>query len=167
MNAIQKILVPTDFSAHSDEAFRAAHTLARATGAEVIVFHVADPPAVASEGGLLVAEPGKAKMTDVWDRFKNLQATDPAVRVEHVVIVAERPGAAHVLEMLDKAGCDLIVMGTHGRSWLRNRLFGSVTEEVVRLARCPVMVVKAPAHKAEVQPPRAAAKAQDGPQRKP
>ena len=47
--------------------------------------------------------------------------------------------------MLDKLGCDLIVMGTHGRSWLKHRLFGSVAEEVVRRARCPVMVVKAPA----------------------
>jgi nucleotide-binding universal stress UspA family protein len=44
MNAIKRILVPTDFSAHADEAFRAAHTLARATGAEVVVFHVARPP---------------------------------------------------------------------------------------------------------------------------
>jgi hypothetical protein len=35
-------------------------------------------------------------------------------------------------------------MGTHGSSWLKHRLFGSVTEDVVRLARCPVMVVKAP-----------------------
>jgi nucleotide-binding universal stress UspA family protein len=61
------------------------------------------------------------------------------------VIVADRPRAGHILEMLDKLGCDLIVMGTHGRSWVKHRLFGSVTEEVVRLARCPVMVVKAPA----------------------
>ena len=46
MNAIHKILVPTDFSAHADEAFRVAHTLARAVGAEVILFHVAHLPAV-------------------------------------------------------------------------------------------------------------------------
>jgi hypothetical protein len=36
-------------------------------------------------------------------------------------------------------------MGSHGRSWLKHALFGSVTEAVVRHARCPVMVVKAPA----------------------
>jgi universal stress protein A len=70
---------------------------------------------------------------------------DAKVRVEHQVIVADRPRAGHILELLDKLGCDLIVMGTHGRSWLKHLLFGSVAEEVVRLARCPVMVVKAPA----------------------
>jgi len=144
MNAIQKILVPTDFSAHADEAFRVAQTLARAVGAEVILFHVAQPPAVVSEGGQLLANPGKADAVNLWDRFHSSLPADPKVRVEHQVIVAERPRAGHILEMLDKLGCDLIVMGTHGRSWLKHLLFGSVAEEVVRLARCPVMVVKAP-----------------------
>jgi nucleotide-binding universal stress UspA family protein len=144
MDAIHKILVPTDFSAHADEAFRVAHTLARAVGAEVILFHVARPPAVVSEGGRLLTNPSKGEAVNLWDRFYSIQPNDPKVRVEHEVIVADRPSAAHVLEILDKLGCDLIVMGTHGASWLKQRLFGSVTEEVVRRARCPVMVVKAP-----------------------
>jgi nucleotide-binding universal stress UspA family protein len=152
MDTISRILVPTDFSAHADEAFRVAHTLARATGAEVIVFHVARPPAVVTEGGELLAGPGQ-EPTDLWERFREIQSGDPRVRVEHRVIVADRPGAAHVLEVLDKLGCDLIVMGTHGRRGLRHLLFGSVTEDVVRRARCPVMVVKAPPHAAPVAEP--------------
>jgi nucleotide-binding universal stress UspA family protein len=148
MDAIRKILVPTDFSAHADEAFRVAHLLARATGAEVVVFHIASPPAVVTEGGTLLADPTGKEKVNLWDRFNNIRASDPQVRVEHQVIVADRPGASHILEILDRLGCDLIVMGTQGRSWLEHRLFGSVTEEVVRRARCPVMVVKAPAHKA-------------------
>jgi nucleotide-binding universal stress UspA family protein len=145
MNAIHKILVPTDFSPHADEAFRVAQTLARAVGAEVILFHVARPPAVVSEGGKLLANPGKADAANLWDRFHSLQPADPKVRVEHEVIVADRPRGGHILDVLDKLGCDLIVMGTHGRTGLEHLLFGSVAEEVVRLARCPVMVVKAPA----------------------
>jgi universal stress protein A len=144
MNAIHKILVPTDFSAHADEAFRVAHNLARAVGAEVILFHVALPPAVVAEGGGFLLDPGSEEATNLWDRFQRLQPPDPTVRVEHEVIVDDRPSAAHILKILDKLGCDLIVMGTHGRSWLKHRLFGSVTEEVVRRAHCPVMVVKAP-----------------------
>ena len=160
MNAIQKILVPTDFSPHADEAFRVANTLAKATGAEVIVFHVANPPVEATEGGPLLEESRGKGTANVWDLFRKLQATEPGVRVEHVTIVADRPSAAHVVEALEKAGCDLIVMGTHGRSWLRHRLFGSVTEEVVRLAPCPVMVVKAPAHREAVRAPQTAPKAE-------
>jgi len=145
MDSIRKILVPTDFSVHADEAFRVAHTLARAVGAEVILFHVAHVPAVVMEGGRFLADPGNGKGENLWKRFPSIPPTDPKVHVEHEVIVADRPSAAHILEILDKLGCDLIVMGTHGRSWLKQRLFGSVTEEVVRQARCPVMVVKAQA----------------------
>jgi nucleotide-binding universal stress UspA family protein len=145
MDAIRKILVPTDFSAHADEAFRVAHMLAQATGAEVIVFHIARPPAVVSECGAFLTEPGTGKAMNLWERFQGIQPSDPRVRVEHRVIVADRPGANQVLGILDKLGCDLIVMGTHGHSRLKHLLFGSVTEEVVRRARCPVMVVKAPA----------------------
>jgi nucleotide-binding universal stress UspA family protein len=117
MDAMKRILVPTDFSAHADEAFRLAHTLARLTGAEVIFFHVAQPPTVVSEGGKLLANPGKADAVNLRDRFQSMQPADPKVRVEHQVIVADRPRAGHILEMLDKLGCDLIVMGTHRRSW--------------------------------------------------
>ena len=148
MNAIRKILVPTDFSSHADEAYRVAQTLARAVGAEVVLFHVARPPAVVSKDGRLLTDPAKSEATNLWERFHGMQSGDPKVRVGHEVIVSDRPGANHVLEILDRLGCDLIVMGTHGGSWLKHRLFGSVTEEVVRRARCPVMVVKAPAQQA-------------------
>ena len=94
MDAIRKILVPTDFSAHADEAFRVAHTLARAIGAEVILFHVARPPAVVSEGGRLLTNPGKAEAVNLWDRFQGIQPPDPRVRVEHQVIVAGKPPRA-------------------------------------------------------------------------
>jgi nucleotide-binding universal stress UspA family protein len=147
MDAIRKILVPTDFSLHADEAFRVAHGLAAIIGAEVILFHIAKPPAVVAEEGRLLAGAGKGDVTNLWDRFQNIQPADPKVRVQHEVIIADQPGANHVLQILDKLGCDLIVMGPHGGSWLKHRLLGGVTEEVIRLARCPVMVVKAPVGK--------------------
>jgi nucleotide-binding universal stress UspA family protein len=153
MDAVKKILVPTDFSAHADEAFRVAHALAGPLGAEVVLFHIARPPAVVSEGGRLLVHPGQAEAVNLWDRFETIRPPDPRVRVEHEVIVADRPGAGPILDMLYRLGCDLIVMGTHGRSWLKQRLFGSVAEDVVRHAHCPVMVVNAPRHAAD--PPTA------------
>ena len=80
----------------------------------------------------------------MWEELRKIQPKDPTVHVEHEVIVADRPDAEHILGILEERGCDLIVMGTHGRTWLKHLLFGSVTEDVVRNARCPVMVVKAP-----------------------
>ncbi|MGP0068773.1 MAG: universal stress protein [Isosphaeraceae bacterium] len=149
MSIFRKILVPTDFSSHAGEAFRVAHDLAKATGATVVVFHVSRPPAVVSDGDRLLSAPVRAETKDVWEEVRKIQAKDPAVHVEHEVIVADRPDAEHILRILEERGCDLIVMGTHGRTWLKHLLCGSVAEDVVRRAQCPVMVVKAPVHEAE------------------
>ena len=146
MYTIRKILVPTDFSPHAQEAFRVAHDLAKATGAGVVVFHVSRPPAVVSDGHSALSTPADVEGEDVWDRLRRIQPMDPAVHVEHEVIVADRPDASHILRILRERGCDLIVMGTHGLTGLRHLLFGSMTEDVVRKAQCPVMVVKATAH---------------------
>ena len=161
MDAIQKILVPTDFSAYGDEAFRVAHTLARALGADVIVVHVAQAPAVVTAEGPSPVDVRDEKGKNLWGGLLALQAQDPQVRVEHEVIVADRPTVAHILDLQEKRGCDLIVMGTHGHSWVKQRLAGSLTEEVIRHARCPVLVVKAPAHAealAAAKPAKAAGK---------
>src|SRR5690242_20688054 len=93
MDAIRKILVPTDFSPHAAEAFRTACTLARTTGAEVILFHVAQPPAVVEKDGRLVADPENGKPASLWDRFDYTHSSDPGVRVEREVIVSARPSA--------------------------------------------------------------------------
>jgi nucleotide-binding universal stress UspA family protein len=148
MSTIRKILVPTDFSPHAEEAFRVAHDLAKATGAGLVVFHVSRPPALVSDGTPAVSTPADVEGKGVWDRLRRIQPKDPAVHVEHEVIVADRPDASHILRILQERGCDLIVMGTHGRSRLRHLLFGSVTEDVVRQAQSPVMLVKAPVHEA-------------------
>ena len=73
MSTIRKILVPTDFSPHAEEAFRVAHDLARATGASVVVFHVSRPPAVVSDGGSTFTTPARDQEKDVWDRLSGLE----------------------------------------------------------------------------------------------
>ena len=148
MNPIRKILVPTDFSPHAEEAFLVAQDLAKPIGATVVLFHISPPPAVVSDGDRLLLATGRAAAKDTWGELRKLQAKDPAVRVEHEVILAERPDVEHILQILQECGCDLIVMGTHGRTGLLHRLFGSVTQEVVRRAHCPVMVVRPPAQMA-------------------
>jgi nucleotide-binding universal stress UspA family protein len=148
MSAFRKILVPTDFSSHAAEAFRVAHDLAKATGASIVVVHVSRPPAVVSDGDRLLSGPSRGETKDAWEELRKYQATDPAVRVKPEVIVADRSDAAHILRILQEWDCDLIVMGTHGRTGLRHLLFGGVTADVVWRAHCPVMVVKLPVREA-------------------
>jgi universal stress protein A len=157
--SIRKILVPTDFSPHALEAFRQAHGLAKATGAVVMVLHIARPPAVVVDGGPLLTDPTAGKTKDLWADLRKIKLEDSGVVVEREVIVANRPDASHVLSIFEAMGCDLIVMGTHGLTGLNHRLFGGLTEEVVRQAKCPVMVVKAPESEPVSRGPEARAKA--------
>jgi nucleotide-binding universal stress UspA family protein len=167
MGGIRRILVPTDFSRHAGEAFRQAVTLAKATGASVMVLHVARPPAVVVDGGRLTTDATGGAPRDLWVALRNVKADDPGVVVEHEVIVTDRPDASHILKIVERTGCDLIVMGTHGLTGLKHRLFGSLTEAVVRHARCPVMVVKAQDAAASARDPEARVKAPGVDERRP
>jgi nucleotide-binding universal stress UspA family protein len=159
MSAYRKILVPTDYSPHAREAFRVAHDLARPTGASVVMFHVSPFPGLASRSNRRSAAPDCGETKDLRDERRNVPAMVPTVRVEHETVVADRPDAKHILRVLKDRGCDLIVMGTRVRKGRKHRLVGSLTEEVVRRARCPVIVVTAPsldsgesAHHTALQP---------------
>ena len=59
--------------------------------------------------------------------------------------MAGRVSAAGIVGVLERFGCDLIVIGSHGHGRLRRLFRGSMTDEVVRNSHCPVLLVKAPA----------------------
>ncbi len=58
--------------------------------------------------------------------------------------LAEGDPAEEILRLSEAQHCDLVVMGTHGKTGLERYLTGSVAEEVLRKAVCPVLVVKTP-----------------------
>jgi nucleotide-binding universal stress UspA family protein len=145
MRCIKKIAVPTDFSPAADEAFRMAQLLAKGTGASLTVFHIALPPAFMTADGKVLPDASSDDTKNLWDSLRKMRPEDSSIRVEHHIIVAEKSDASHLLQVIDSLGGDLIVMGTTGRTGLKHLLFGSLAEDVVRKAACPVMVVKAPA----------------------
>jgi universal stress protein A len=133
MLPIQTILHPTDFSERSGYAFQLACSLARDGGARLIVLHVMPVPLVQEKRGY------REEMTGELNR---LGAPDAQVRVEHRL--EEGDPATQILRVAQETGCDLIAMGSHGRTGLDRLLIGSVAEQVLRRAPCPVLTVKAP-----------------------
>jgi nucleotide-binding universal stress UspA family protein len=141
MLAIKTILHPTDFSERSDFAFRLACALARDYGARVVLVHVAEPP-VPIYGNGLVLPPPQSPKEPLLARLHQLLPEDPKVQVEHRLV--EGDAATEIMQVAQEAKCDLIVMGTHGRTGLGRLLMGSVAEQVVRKASCPVVTAKTP-----------------------
>jgi nucleotide-binding universal stress UspA family protein len=141
MLAIRTILHPTDFSNYSAYAFRLACALARDYGARLVVLHVAMPPVVVYGEGVLPPEPEGYKER-LREQLHKVVSQDPKVPVEHRLV--EGDAATEILRLAGDSKCDLIVMGTHGRTGLGRLLMGSVAEQVVRKAPCPVLTVKTP-----------------------
>jgi nucleotide-binding universal stress UspA family protein len=142
MLSIRTILHPTDFTARSDCAFQLACALARAQGAQVVVLHVAAPlPPVVTPGGVITDPAYGDYEQGVCQRLCELRAPDPQVGVEHRL--AEGEPATEILKVAQEVNADLIVMGTHGRTGIGRLLLGSVAEQVLRKALCPVLTVKA------------------------
>ena len=149
-----RILVPMDFSTHSEMALRYATALAKQSGGSVELLHVLEDPVMSDVWNSEVYVPNLPEVREklVADAEARLAAYRESIRKEGVPIVATvRSGqAAHVIvEYVTAAGSDLVVMGTHGRTGLPHLFMGSIAERVVRTAPCPVLTVRATAGNVE------------------
>lgn len=135
---IHRILFPTDFSEGAARAFPQAVALAEAHDAELHMLNVAGSPEEAE-----TTLPVSAPTLHEW-----LGASSPelgpdlnALSIVQNQIDGDVP-AEEITAYVEEQGMDLVVMGTHGRRWAQRMLLGSVTEEVVRNAACPVLTVQ-------------------------
>lgn len=138
---IQTILHPTDLSDRCAEAFRVACSLAKDHAARVIVVHVPEP--VTAPVGMAPSPPlpeGFRGGMEEW--LCRSHQSVPDVQME--CRVEEGDVATGIVRAARATACDLIVMGTHGRTGLGRLLMGSVAESVLRTASCPVVTVKTP-----------------------
>jgi nucleotide-binding universal stress UspA family protein len=135
------IVHPTDFSEASGPALATAQELAKTLSARLIVCFVAHPPLVAS--GDKLTDPKTNATRDIADELETLQPDDSAVERElRIVITEQSTRVKTLLGFLEEMECDLLILGMHKRAGIAGWFSHSITEEVVRLAKCPVMVVK-------------------------
>lgn len=140
---LKEILVPVDFTECTEKALAYAVPLARQFGATVTLLHVLEHAFVpATEFGMLVD-------VDVSkDVLRELEQIRDRVAQQVKCRLLMRQGGAE-LEIINAAKemeCDLIILGTHGRTGLDRLLLGSTAEKVVRKAGCPIFVVRPQEH---------------------
>lgn len=138
----RKILIAVDDSPYSERAVETGYSLARATGAEVMLVHVMDitltagdmmSGALAPEIMQTVKESGESLLSSMKKNYGagiNTRTSMPDDRPVH-----------GILQAADEYEPGLVVLGTHGRTGLDHLLMGSVAEQVVRKSRWPVLVV--------------------------
>ena len=148
MLSFRTILHPTDFSECSNYAFHVACSLARAHGTRVILVHVTSDLVALVPFVTLPPDPSDIR-EQLQKQLSDLQSSEPDVRIDRHLREGD-PGT-EILRLAQEIKCDLIVMGTHGRTGLGRLLVGSVAEQVLRKAPCPVLTVKTPLPKVRDQ----------------
>lgn len=141
MNA-KRILCPIDFSEFGDLALGYASTLAKEAGATLHLVYVDDSQVPYDVG--FAGYVGLPSDSIQWEqKLREKRPTKEGVPFVHEVLYGY-PAEVLVQYARDHE-IDLIVMGTHGRTGISRLLMGSVAEQMVREAPCPVLTVKQPA----------------------
>jgi nucleotide-binding universal stress UspA family protein len=141
-----KILVPIDFSPSSHAALDAATELAERFGAEIFLITVIpefpDRSVPDSIAEATVVERG-TEVTE--ERFAETEAALEAkgIKVTSRVEVGNDV-AGTILEAIEQEGADLVVITTHGLSGWYPQVFGSIAEKLVKLVKCPLLLLRTP-----------------------
>jgi len=144
MIEIQRILCPIDFSDFSRRALDHAVAIARWYKATITAVHVDASIEIVGYPAPLLGVPAAWPLSDQAELLARLQRfVEPecpaGVSIE--TVVREGPAVAEILAQAAATRTHLIVMGTHGASGFERLVLGSVTEKVLRQARCPVLTV--------------------------
>jgi nucleotide-binding universal stress UspA family protein len=159
---IKQILYATDLTKNSSYAFQYAIDMATRYDAKIVILHAIQPipPNVYYEGGLASGGWGRIKEkeqeADTEQIKKHLQEfckraetqIGPACveRVSNILVPIGHP-VDEILKAADGEGCDVIVLGTHGKGFLAHTFLGSVASSVLERTRKPVFIVPLPSEK--------------------
>lgn len=149
------ILSPIDFSEHSQEALKTAAAMAKAFGSELLLVHAvpAIPRLPSATEFFHEAQYEAALHKEAEQRLANLAKglAQQGVRARTEVGIANEVGM-EILRIAEHNHADMIVIATHGMTGWHKLVFGSVAEKVVKMATCPVLVLRA-VRKAESDEP--------------
>lgn len=139
------ILAPTDFSEPSNRAIGVAADLALQFGSELCLVHVVPViPALPSLSTIFregeyeqeLHKQAEQQLAAEVQRFSNMGVS------ARFIVGDANDAAPEILRIAEHNSADLIVIATHGMTGWKRVPFGSVTDKVVRLADCPVLVLR-------------------------
>ncbi|MEI9920156.1 MAG: universal stress protein [Bacteroidota bacterium] len=142
---MKKILVPTDFSTPATEAFAFALDLSRITGMEIVVVHAVNLPVVAAgfdvQPYVYTPELNDELLSIAQESFEKMKLHHPSA-IKSTLEIRFNSVLDAILDVMSKIPIELIVMGTNGANGMKEILWGSNTERVVRFSPVPVIAVR-------------------------
>jgi len=152
---IKKILYATDLSRNSAYAFYFAVDLAQRRGATILILHTLEPvPAyvknyltdsdqIALDHQDTVIEKIQKRIDHFCKNVDSHAGYHCAELVSKTIVRLGHP-VDQILKVADEEGCDVIVMGTHGKGFLKQTFLGSVSRGVLDSTRKPIFIIPLP-----------------------
>jgi universal stress protein A len=139
---IRNILVPVDFSDCSKKALQYALPIARQFGAKITLLHVVQLNYLLGTEFATIdfSRVEKDMRTQAEAELARMAGVDETIPCTPLVRVGQP--VEEIAQTARKQKTDIIILSTHGRTGLRHMLLGSVAENVVRHAPCPVLIVR-------------------------
>ncbi len=140
---METILVPVDFSDHSEYALEVAAGIAKRQNAEIVVLHM-----LALHESYLTSDEKNQTFNEIYftkltkEKFEKFLAKDYLKDIRVTEAVKYTKAFSQIDDVANEYRAELIVMGSHGASGLKEIFVGSNTEKVVRTAKVPVLVIK-------------------------
>jgi len=144
----RKILVPTDFSEDSDLAFRMALSIAVKYQARIFLLHVISNTVQQSLADYCLDQSIVARVLSesiVFSNEKLQEVIDKNQQSGNIKVIPDvRKGQPYeeILKEASERKIDLIVIASHGKTGLQKYFIGSVTEKVMKEAKCPVLLIR-------------------------
>jgi nucleotide-binding universal stress UspA family protein len=161
---IKRILYATDLSKNSSYAFFYAVDMAKRYKASIVILHSVEPGrsmgyAGSRIEGMMVRAKKQEQETDLKQIKKGLQELCkrieaqsglPCIELVSKILVPIGHPLEEILKAADEEGCDMIVLGTHGKGFLTQTFLGSVAGSVLERSRKPVFVIPLPSEKTNI-----------------
>ena len=159
---IKNILYATDLSKNSSYAFFYAADMAKRHNARIIILHSIEPGRhhVVSVVETVIREAKKREqemnVEEIKDRLQEFckktdsQVGAPLSELVSKILVPLGYPVEEILKAADEESCDAIVLGTHGKGFLRQTFLGSVAGSVLERTRKPVFVIPLPSEKTNI-----------------
>jgi nucleotide-binding universal stress UspA family protein len=155
---IKKILYATDLSKNSSYAFLFATDMARRHDAKIVILHAIEPiPSYAEAYSGVTVEMERKQQEEIGEELKKhlqgfckkaeAQIGLPCVELVSKILVPRGHPPEEILNAANEEGCDVIVLGTHGKGFLTHTFLGSVSNAVLHRTRKPVLIIPLPSEK--------------------
>lgn len=140
---MKKIIVPVDFSEYSENALKTAVHIAKRENAEILAVHMLElSNAIITRSESFSQQEALFFLKIAENKFKDFLSKDYLSGVKVTPVVKQFKIFSELNDIAREEDADLIVMGSHGASGLKEVFVGSNTEKVVRTSGVPVLVVK-------------------------